>query len=53
MKVTLPPVFDMVTRPVVVKPAIFCDVIFAFMTIGVLPAVRIPPLFTKLPPSVN
>ena len=40
-------------KPVVVKPAIFWEVMELLMTIGELPAVNVPPLFIKFPPNDN
>ena len=41
------------TVPVVINPDILCDAIVLVITMGELPAVKVPPLFIKLPPKVT
>ena len=52
VKVAVPPVLVMLTRPVVVNPAILWVAKVLAITIGDAFAVIVPPLFIKLPPKV-
>ena len=52
VNVAVPVVFVIDTKPVVLNPLMFCATMVFAITIGELPAVKVPP-FTKLPPKVN
>ena len=53
VKVAVPVVLVIETFPNVVNPAMLWAAIVFVITIGELPAVKVPPVFTKLPPKVS